>query len=244
MNKPSKKEIINSTKPLKKKVDLKINGRRVEYVVTRKGVGHLITKFGIFLLYNFHIDDKWEEYNVLIKSKIGKNFQPLFSNNVLHIRIDSGCLTGQVFDDKTCECKAQLFRSMKEISKLGEGIIISIPGQDGRGMGIPFKLATLSLQYCWGLNTVEAAKLIAKGGCIDKRDYFGAIAILKFFGVEDGTKIDLLTNNPSKITAFTQNKYFQVERKELVIKADEFTERHLLAKQKYLGHVGLVKENN
>jgi len=62
MNKPSKKEIINSTKPLKKRVDLKINGRRVEYVVTRKGVGHLITKFGIFLLYNFHIDDKWEEY--------------------------------------------------------------------------------------------------------------------------------------------------------------------------------------
>jgi 3,4-dihydroxy 2-butanone 4-phosphate synthase/GTP cyclohydrolase II len=236
----TKREILNSINPISRNFKLRINGKSTVYKVTRMGVGHLETKHGVFLLYHFDVNDNWKEYNVLVKSETGKDFQPLFKNEPIHIRIDSGCLTGHIFDDQTCECRAQLYKSMKEINELGEGVIVCIPKQDGRGMGIPFKLATLSLQHCLDYDTVKAAKAVAKSDIIDKRDYFGAIAVLKFFGIHEGVKIDLFTNNPSKIKAFELNNYLPVERHKLVIRATKFTKKHLFAKQKYLGHMGLV----
>ena len=240
-NNITKEEILNSIKPISKEITLLIKSKERTYKVTRKGVGHLITKFGVFFLYNFHINDRWKNYNVLVKSDMGKNFQPIFNGEVLNVRIDSGCLTGHIYDDQTCECRGQMFESMKEISEVG-GMIICIPNQDGRGMGIPFKLAALSLQYCFGLNTVDAAKMVSNGKKIDKRDYFGAVAILKFFEINNKTKIDLLTNNPEKIDVFVKNKYFTVERHKIVIKANKYTKKHLLAKQKYLGHIDLIEK--
>ena len=59
-------------------------------------------------------------------------------------------------------------------------MIINVPAQDGRGMGISFKLATLWLQDTLGVDTVESASMIAPGGVIDIRTYSGIIGILKF----------------------------------------------------------------
>ena len=185
------------------------NGKPQYYIVELKGVGRIKTNFGYFWQYDFRIDDDWEKYSVLVKARIDKStFLPVFKNNEeLVLRTDSGCETGQVFGDLTCECKEQLELAMKNISDEGEGMIVHIPRQDGRGMGLPFKLATLWLQDEFGVNTVEAASLLASGGDIDVRTYSGVICILKFFGISCDCHIKLATNNPQKAKVFIENGY-------------------------------------
>jgi len=99
--------------------------------VIREGVGPLETEYGSFHHFNFKIKDKWKKYSSIVKANLNKEFQPVLKNNSLLIRIDSGCETGQLFGDKTCECKEQLMLALKKISEQGEGILINIPRQDG-----------------------------------------------------------------------------------------------------------------
>ena len=82
------------------------------------------------------------------------------------------------------------------IDAAGEGILIHIRTQDGRGMGLPFKLATLYLQRELGLHTVEAANMLSGGRSIDNRSYTGAIAVLKFLGCGPDYGFDVMTNKP------------------------------------------------
>lgn len=142
----------------------------------------------------------------------------------------------------TCECHDQLNLALKTLSEIGEGIIINIPHQDGRGMGLTFKLATLWIQDILGVNTVESASLLAPGGVIDIRTYSGAICILKFFGIPETCKINLATNNPKKAEVFAENGYAVVDYTPIVIEPNEYTKANLRAKQEYLGHKGLIRE--
>ena len=121
-------------------------------------------------------------------------------------------------------------------------MIISIPIQDGRGMGLTFKLATLWAQDVLKLNTVESAALLAPGGVIDIRTYSGVICILKFFGISVACTINLATNNPKKAEIFSENGYSITKYVPIVIKPNHYTEKHLLAKQMHLGHKNLIKE--
>ena len=176
--------------------------------VTRNGVGPLVTKDGPVWQYDFILNDRWEKYSVLISGKMDiKTFQPIFNlDEELHIRIDSGCETGQIFNDMTCDCLDQLNIGSSEIAK-NQGILIHIPNQDGRGMGLPFKLATLYLQEGLGLDTVESASLLASGGVIDVRTYAGVIAIMKFFEIPVEAKLNFHSNNPHKREVFEANGY-------------------------------------
>ncbi len=167
---------------------------------------------------------------------------PIFQNpHTITMRIDSGCESGQKFGDITCDCKDQLFLAMREIAKIGEGIMINIPHQDGRGMGNPFKLATLSLQEQLRLTTVEAASVLTNAGPIDKRSYGGVIAILRFLQISERCEICLITNNPYKFKVFEENGY-RAKRVPVAIQPTQHTRRHLEAKQLYLGHKGLVSD--
>jgi 3,4-dihydroxy 2-butanone 4-phosphate synthase/GTP cyclohydrolase II len=168
---------------------------------------------------------------------------PVFEDSdKLMLRIDSGCDSGQKFADLTCDCRDQLLLAMQEIAKVGKGVVINMPPQDGRGMGSPFKLATLSLQEQLHITTVEAASILADGGQIDKRTYAGAIAILRFFLVSKKREILLMTNNPDKLSVFEENGYRTVKRVPVIIPPTAYTRHHLEAKQLYLGHKGLVSE--
>lgn len=115
------------------------------YAVERRGIGVLNTEYGKFWQYSFSIDDQWEKYSVIVKAEIDQQtFAPIFKEKErLVLRTDSGCETGQLFGDLTCDCGEQLHLAMKTIAEVGEGMIINIPHQDGRGMGLTFKLATL-----------------------------------------------------------------------------------------------------
>ena len=230
--------------PNGKRVTVVENGVTTGLVVTQRGIGTLKTHFGRFHQFLFHIDDIWGHYSALVKAQLDKNLKVVFNkSNSLLLRIDSGCQTGQVFGDRTCECSEQLFKAMEKIKEVGEGIIINIPGQDGRGKSLLFKLATLMLQDQLHLNTVEAASTLAPNEEIDTRTYGGVIGILKFFNVTTSYKIELITNNPKKAKIFHENGYVVADLNSIIIPATELTKHHLRSKQKFLGHINLVRED-
>lgn len=227
------------------------NGELRYYTVERRGLGplrprnyHDDTNLGVFWEFTFHVDDEWRKYTALVKADINPDsFMPVFKNpDQLIVRTDSGCETGQVFGDQTCECCDQLRLALATIAEAGEGLIIHIPRQDGRGMGLPFKLATLWAQEVLKVNTVESASLLAPGGIIDVRTYAGVVAILKFFGVPETCRISLATNNPKKTAVFHENDYL-TDYLPVVVAPTEHTAAHLLAKQNHLGHRDLVNGN-
>lgn len=129
--------------------------------------------------------------------------------------------------------------AMKRICDAREGLIISIPGQDGRGQGIGFKLATLFLQKTAGVDTVAAAEALTEGKSIDVRDYLGAVAVLKYLGCAPTFRFALMTNNPKKEKTLEENG-FQFDRTPHAVPPTEHTRRHLEAKQTKLGHRDLV----
>ncbi len=212
------------------------------YNVQRLGLGLLNTEFGPFWLFHFSIDDTWKKYSVLVRAELDRDaLLPVFKNREqLVLRTDSGCETGQVFHDQTCECGEQLRLAMKIINEVGEGMIVCIPQQDGRGMGHTFKLATLWIQHELKASTTDAAALLAKDLIIDVRTYAGVICVLKFFGIDTSCQINLATNNPDKVGVFGENGYtVAAELVPVVVPATEHTAQHLEAKHRHLGHVGI-----
>lgn len=229
--------------PKGKQIDVTENGQTRWFIVTRKGVGVILTTDGYFHQFDFGIDDQWEKYSVIFRGTLDDELMPIFTKpEMLLIRVDSGCETGQLFCDITCECREQLGLAMKTIAEAGEGMIVNIPRQDGRGFGLPFKLATLRLQTLLKMDTVEAAHTVAPNGVIDVRTYSGVIGILKYFGVPTSMKINLATNNPHKARVFDENGYSVEGYTPVVIPPTEHTGHHLYAKQEHLGHIGLVPE--
>jgi GTP cyclohydrolase II/3,4-dihydroxy 2-butanone 4-phosphate synthase/GTP cyclohydrolase II len=226
-------------------IDVTENRVKQHYVVTRLGIGPIQTYGNNFWMYSFYINDKWKKYTAIVSCKgiENKTLTPVFKNNEsLNIRIDSGCETGQVFNDNTCECKEQLNVMLQRLKDDNEGIIIHIPNQDGRGLGIGFKLGTLYLQKELNLNTVEAASVLQKNNEIDVRTYGGVVAVLKSLIISNKVKIDLATNNPDKIKVFVENGFI-VEKQSIKIEPTCFTKRHLEAKEKHLEHdLGIIRQ--
>jgi GTP cyclohydrolase II len=214
-------------------------GVQVKLAITREGVGPLNTIHGVFHHFRFHIDDKWDAYSVLVMAQLDAEFRPQFQNQYLRMRIDSGCETSQVFGDRTCECRQQLDLCLQKIAAIGEGMVVNIPQQDGRGFGLPFKLATLRVQADLGVDTIVASSLLDPDGSRDTRTYAGVIAILKFFDVPTSMPLYLISNNPKKMSLFAENGY-TAELEPALVPPTELTRHHLLAKQTELGHVNLV----
>jgi GTP cyclohydrolase II len=117
---------------------------------------------------------------------------------------------------------------MKYIDENG-GIILYLR-QEGRNIGIINKIKAYQLQEL-GLDTVEAN--LQLGLPADDRDFNVAIEILNILGVK---KINLLTNNPEKLS-FVENSNIQlVKRIPLNIKANHINKSYLEVKKSYFGH--------
>ncbi len=232
---------LSSVIPCKKSISVVEEDQTSQLAVTRAGVGIINTDYGLLWEYEFQIRDKWEKYVAIFKGDVDGDLNlALKDRDHLLMRTDSGCDSGQVFGDRTCECREQLHLAMKEIAHHGEGLIVHIPHQDGRGMGMPFKLSTLYLQEMLGLNTVESATLMSQGKEFDVRTYGGVVAILKWFGITAQTHINLATNNPRKVSVFGENGYTVDGLEPIVAPVTDRTRKHLLAKQECLGHINLI----
>jgi len=198
-------------------------------------------KISIGRLFHIQVNDEWRDYYVLYIGLLDKNKMPNLAENndkEIIIRIDSGCLTSMVFGDRTCDCHEQLLIAIDSAIKNGIGFIIHVPSQDGRGMGIDFKLKTLDEQYYNHLNTVESAKKVSHLENIDRRTYHGAVGCLKFLGVKLNMRLNIATNNPEKIKAFKLAGFTNLNTSRVFAThiSDE-VKKHLAAKQQFLGHL-------
>ena len=183
----------------------------------------LPTDFGNFKIVAFsESQEDWMPHIALISENTD-------FNGVVNVRIHSECITGEIFHSQKCECGQQLDASMKYIDENG-GIILYLR-QEGRNIGIINKIKAYQLQEK-GFDTVEAN--LKLGLPADDRDFNPAIEILDILGVN---KINLLTNNPEKMSSIENSHIYLNRRIPLNIKANETNYSYLATKKTYFGHL-------
>src|SRR5262249_30096575 len=56
------------------------------------------------------------------------------------VRVHSGCVTGDIFHSLRCDCYPQLQAAMDQITTSPVGVLIYLPYQEGRGIGLVNKI--------------------------------------------------------------------------------------------------------
>jgi GTP cyclohydrolase II len=147
----------------------------------------------------------------------------------LPVRVQSECMTSEVFGSLKCDCAGQLKKAMRMIKKRGRGAIIYLR-QEGRGIGIFNKIRAYHLQD-HGFDTVDAnAKL---GLPQDSRDYCDAAAILRHLGV---VSVRLMTNNPQKLKDVEKDGVKVTKRIPLRVRPGKYDRAYLKVKRDRMGH--------
>jgi GTP cyclohydrolase II len=191
--------------------------------IRKDGEADFPTRFGRFRIISF-VEDNKKTHIVLIKS----NGRP--DDGSAFVRIHSRCLTGDTFCSLRCDCREQLEQALELIRKKGTGILIYLD-QEGRGIGLANKIKAYALQD-QGMDTVEANEKL--GFKEDERNYGVAAAILKMMGVQ---KVQLITNNPEKISEIEKHGIIVEGRMPLVIEPTEYNARYLKTKKEKMGHL-------
>ncbi|MES1925506.1 GTP cyclohydrolase II [Salinisphaera sp. T31B1] len=145
------------------------------------------------------------------------------------VRLHSACLTGDLFGSLRCDCGEQLRTSVARISECGGGVLLYL-AQEGRGIGLANKLRAYSLQD-EGLDTMDADQVLGFGD--DEREYNVALEMLAQLEIR---RIELLTNNPTKIQAMSQGGVTVVQRSGIYGRLTVQNRRYLTAKAVRGGH--------
>ncbi|KRD04635.1 MULTISPECIES: GTP cyclohydrolase II [unclassified Streptomyces] len=182
----------------------------------------LPTVYGKFQAIGYMDHDRGDEQVALVYGEIG-------AEEVL-TRLHSECLTGDAFGSQHCECGAQLESALRSVVAEGSGIVVYLRGHEGRGIGLLGKLRAMALQ-AEGLDTVEAN--VALGFPVDARDYKVAADILRDLGVES---VRLMSNNPRKREALTDNGIRVAEEVPLLIEPCENNITYLRTKRERMDH--------
>ncbi len=146
------------------------------------------------------------------------------------VRLHSACLTGDLFGSLRCDCGEQLRTAVGRISEQGGGVLLYL-AQEGRGIGLANKLRAYSLQDT-GVDTLDADHIL--GFSADERSYDVAAQILNDLGV---AQIELLTNNPEKISALVDRGIAVIGRTELHGQVNRHNAPYLTAKANRAGHL-------
>jgi GTP cyclohydrolase II len=146
------------------------------------------------------------------------------------VRVHSGCVTGDIFHSLRCDCYPQLQAAMDRIICSPTGVLVYLPYQEGRGIGLVNKIRAYALQDR-GYDTVDAN--VAIGAPIEARDYDLAAHILFDLGYPE---IRLLTNNPAKVEALREEGVDVIEQIPLIVKASPHNKRYLATKKERMAH--------
>lgn len=146
------------------------------------------------------------------------------------LRLHSACLTGDLFGSLRCDCGEQLRNAVAEIEALGGGVLLYL-AQEGRGIGLANKLRAYTLQD-GGLDTLDADQVLGFGE--DERRYGVAVDMLDALGIR---RVQLMTNNPLKITALAEGGIEVVGRQALYGTLNDHNHRYLSAKAERAGHL-------
>jgi len=114
-----------------------------------------------------------------------------------HVRLESGCASGIIFGDETCDCKQQLRQAQEKVLEAG-GVIIYTPDQDGRGWG-ELKMATQRIMHETQVDTITAAtSFYADDDDIDVRSFDEQALILRALGFPTGYSFLINTTKEQK----------------------------------------------
>lgn len=173
---------------------------------------------------------KYGTFNIQTFKEFGKEHLAIFTDNLNDnpiIRVHSECLTGDALGSRKCDCGEQLAFSQTLIAT--EGGMIIYHRQEGRNIGLLGKVNAYALQDK-GLNTVEANHQL--GFKADERTYEIVEYILDYFKIK---KIQLLTNNPSKIESLKNVEI--TKRIPILIDANPYNKEYLEVKKRDMGHL-------
>jgi 3,4-dihydroxy 2-butanone 4-phosphate synthase / GTP cyclohydrolase II len=203
--------------------ELVAHRRRTEKLVRRTTQAHLPTRHGEFELFAYDTDVQTAPFLALVKGDVA-------TDDPVLVRVHSGCLTGDVFGSLRCDCGDQLGVAMDRIEAEGRGVILYVPGHEGRGIGLGPKLCAYELQDK-GADTVEANELL--GYPADLRDYGLGVQVLLDLGLR---RVRLLTNNPKKLIALQGYGLEVVEQVSIEVPPRDENRRYLTTKRDKLGH--------
>jgi 3,4-dihydroxy 2-butanone 4-phosphate synthase/GTP cyclohydrolase II len=207
--------------PLISVADLVAYRRRLVPALRRSGAADIPTPFGSFRA-SAYVRGDGTEHIALVRGEPSAVDAPL-------VRVHSECLTGDLFASLRCDCGLQLRSALRRIAEDGCGVLVYLRGHEGRGIGLPAKLAAYRLQDA-GHDTVQAN--LELGLPVDARDYGDAAEILLDLGLP---AVRLLTNNPAK-TAHLRAGGLDVVPVPLQIAANPHNVRYLRTKRERLGH--------
>ena len=198
--------------------------RATERLVEKQAEATLPTRFGVFniAIYSSILDGS--DYIALYQGDLRAADAPL-------VRVHSGCVTGDILGSLKCDCGQQLARAMELIAHEGCGVVVYIPGHEGRGIGLANKIKAYHLQD-EGYDTVDAN--VALGFAPDLRDYGGGAQVLTDLGIR---RMRLMTNNPKKYVALEGFGLDIVERVPLEVCATDYSRRYLETKRDRMGHI-------
>jgi GTP cyclohydrolase II len=199
-----------------------------EKSVTRTSSARIPTKYGDFHLCYYTNTEDDKAHLALYMGEVEN------AGNVL-TRVHSECFTGDVLGSLRCDCGEQLDFAMQKIAQEGKGVIVYMR-QEGRGIGLSKKIEAYNLQDA-GHDTVEANIML--GHQADEREYSLAALILKDLRVKS---VRLLTNNPTKIEALSDEGVVVNERVSVEGTVHPENIHYLMTKAKRMNH--LLSINN
>lgn len=168
-----------------------------------------------------YADSLGKETVVVYTEKINKK-QPVL------IRVHSECFTGDILHSLRCDCGEQLQKSLELIQEKGGAVIYL--RQEGRGIGLFEKIKTYNLQDK-GYDTFEANVIL--GHKPDERRYDKVKVALDDLGINE---INLLTNNPSKVSEIAKLGIKVNKRISLVIPSNKYNQKYFEAKKNKFKH--------
>ena len=182
----------------------------------------LPTKFGEFTISTFE--------EPCGKDHIALTIGNIQNEHAVMCRVHSECLTGDALHSLRCDCGPQLQAAMKKLAENKSGILLYLR-QEGRGIGLVNKIRAYALQD-QGHDTVEANEML--GFAADLREYNICLDILEHFKI---TSVNLLTNNPKKVSALEEVGISVAKRISLHEGENEKNTEYLNTKRDKMGHL-------
>ena len=195
---------------------------KTETLIRKEEEVNLPTKWGTFKLIAYTQLNNGSTHLALKKGSWEEGEE-------IMVRVHSSCATGDIFSSCKCDCGDQLHTAMQMIDKAGKGLVLYM-SQEGRGIGLINKLKAYHLQEL-GRDTVEAN--LELGFRADERDYGIGAQILKNL---NATKIQLITNNPTKRAGLLGHGIEIVKTIPIIIAPNTENKRYLKTKQDKMGH--------
>ena len=180
-------------------------------------IAKLPTTHGNFVIQSFQEGIK--EHLVIMSENFHKE-------KVVNVRIHSECLTGAAIGSIKCDCQAQLNYALDYIQEY-EGMVIYLR-QEGRNIGLLNKVNAYALQD-QGFDTVAANHQL--GFPSDARTYEIVDFIFNHYNITD---INLITNNPDKLTKVGARI---VKRIPVIVGQGKYNKEYLKVKKEQMGHL-------